>query len=358
MIKKQDKIRVLIVDDSFFMRKLIREILNSDPEIEVIDEAKDGVEAIGKAARLEPDVIIMDYSMPQMNGAEAAKKILEKSEKLPVILMLSAYATEGAEATLECLRAGAVDFISKPSGELSLDIDKVKDEIIIKIKKLAQVRVKKFEKIKFVKKAKKPLIKIEKRGTKIIVIGASTGGPPILEDIFTNLPEDLNAVLIVVQHMPKYFTATFAKRLDKVSSLFVKEAEKGEVLKAGMAFIAPGGYHTKIERRKKENGLESEIVINLTKDPAEYGFWPSIDVLMMSVAQYYPYEIIGILLSGMGGDGVEGLRAIKSVNGYNIVQDPNTAVVASMPEAAIKEGLADEILSPEKIAERIVELAK
>lgn len=356
MIKKQDKIRVLIVDDSFFMRKLIREILSSDPEIEIIDDAKDGVEAIGKAARLEPDVIIMDYNMPQMNGAEATQKILGKVEKLPVILMLSAYTTEGAEATLECLRAGAVDFIAKPSGELSLDIDKVSEEIITKVKKLAQAQVKKFEKIKSFKKSKKPLVKIEKKGTKIIVIGASTGGPPILEDIFANLPEDLNAVIIVVQHMPKYFTETFAKRLDKVSPLFVKEAERGEVLKAGMAFIAPGGYHTKIEKRKKENDLDFEMVINLTKEPIEYGFWPSIDVSMMSVAQYYPYGIIGILLSGMGGDGVEGLRAIKSVNGHNIVQDPATAVVASMPEAAIREGLEDEILPPEKIAKRIIEL--
>ena len=357
MTEGNRKIRVLIVDDSFFMRKLIRDLLSIDSEIEVVGEAKDGIEAVEEAARLLPDVILMDYSMPQMSGVEATGKILERPDPLPVILMLSAYTTEGADETLESLRAGAVDFISKPSGELSLDIEKVKEEIILKVKKLALVQVRKFEKIKIVKKTKNQKISSNKVIAKVIVIGASTGGPPVLEDILSRMPANLNAILIIVQHMPKRFTETFAKRLDKISPLFVKEAEDGEVLKTGMAYVAPGGTHMKIEKGEKDNASRTDMVVRLTREPLEYGIWPAIDVSMMSAANYYPYEIMGIILTGMGDDGLEGMRAIKAVKGHTIVQDPATAVVGSMPKAVIEEGLADEILSPDEIAKRIIELA-
>jgi two-component system chemotaxis response regulator CheB len=352
MIDGNKKIKVLIVDDSFFMRKLLRELLSLDDEIQVVGDAKDGAEAIGETVRLKPDVITMDYQMPKMDGARATEKILSGSEPLPAIIMLSAFAKEEAEETFKSLRAGAVDFILKPSGELSLDIDKVKQEIITKIKIAAKAHVRKHEvpRKRVQKKENKEEVAI-----KVVVIGASTGGPPIVEDIVANFPSDLPVAVLVVQHMPEHFTKSFAERLNKMSRIPVKEAEEGDIIKIGHVFVAPGNFHMKVERR--DNDKVSEKVVHLTKEPPEHGLRPAIDVLMRSAVHSYANQIVGVILTGMGEDGLAGMRAIKMAHGHTIVQEPETAVVDSMPKSVIAEGLADEILPPEEIAKKVVELS-
>ncbi|MEK7453108.1 MAG: chemotaxis response regulator protein-glutamate methylesterase [Patescibacteria group bacterium] len=360
MIEENKKIRVLIVDDSFFMRKLLIEILSSSNEIEVIGSAKNGLEAISEAKRLKPDVITMDYQMPNMNGAQATEEILKDSESFPAVIMLSAFTKEEAEETFESLRAGAVDFIVKPSGELSLDINKLKDKIIARIKMAAMAHVKKRKVLdeivqKSFIKGKKRDDDIEESSVKIVVIGASTGGPPVIEDIIITFSQNFSAPILIVQHMPEHFTKSFAERLNKVSKIPVKEAEEGDLVRAGQIFIAPGGFHMKVQKRD-DNKLEK--FIHLTKEPAIHGLRPSIDVLMNSVAHNYVNQIIGVILTGMGSDGMEGMRAIKTVYGHTIVQAPETAVIDSMPRAVIDSGLADYILPPEEIMKKIVELSR
>ncbi len=352
MEEKNKKIRVLIVDDSFFMRKLLLDILSSDAEIEVVGEAKDGVEAVLAAARLKPDVITMDYLMPKMNGRDSIEKIMQGAEPVPRIIMLSAHAEEGAETTLQCLAAGCVDFVLKPSGELSLDIEKIKKEIISKVKMAANARFRFFGKTNRQVKKK---VAIEKHALKVVAIGASTGGPPILEQIISSLSADLDMAVLVVQHMPAYFTKTFAERLDKITHFSVKEAEEGDVVKVGMVFVAPGEFHMELEKKSEEEN--SGVVIHLTKTPPKNEFRPSIDVLMASAVRCYRNKIVGVILTGMGSDGLEGMRAVKNARGCTIVQNPETAVVDSMPKSVIDGGLADEILPPDKIAEKIAELS-
>ncbi|HEX9664478.1 MAG TPA: chemotaxis response regulator protein-glutamate methylesterase [Patescibacteria group bacterium] len=353
------KIRVLIVDDSFFMRKLIAELLSEHPKIEVIDDASDGPEAVEKAVKLKPNVITMDYRMPGLDGAKATEKILAKVEPPPAIIMLSAYTKEGAEETLNSLKAGAVDFIAKPSGELSLDINKIKQELVTKVIMAAQARVIR-RTIKSVPK------KVESRerqpvkrtsAAKVIVLGASTGGPPIIEDILVGLPANLNSSVLIVQHMPEHFTESFARRLAAMSNLQVREAANNDVIKTSLAFVARGGYHMIIKKRTA--GQNIERLINLTQAIPEWkGFRPSIDILMESVAENFGREVVGVLLTGMGEDGRQGMRSIKEARGYTIVQEPDTAVVDSMPKSVIKDGVADEVLPPDHIARRIIELVQ
>lgn len=352
MAEEQKKIRVLVADDSFFVRKLLSELLDADPEIEVVSEAKDGIEAIAEAARWKPDVITMDYKMPKMDGARATRRILELPEPTPIIIMVSAYTKEGAEETLECLRAGAVDFVSKPSGEISLDIEKVKEEIIAKVKGAARARVKKFKSLK-TKAVKKGRRTSEKAG-KAVIIGASTGGPPVVEDILAEFPPNIGVALLVVQHMPKYFTESSARRMGRISSLRVKEAAQGDVLNSGTCYIAPGGRQTTLV--VKGTGSLSKILFRVTRESAERKPTPSIDISMKSVAEIFQANSVGVILTGMGNDGVAGMRAMKAFGGHTVVQDPETAVVDSMPRAVIEQGLADVIVPPSKITRHIVAL--
>ena len=352
----KDTIKVLVVDDSFFMRRLLREIINEDAQIEVIGEARDGVDAVEMAARLKPDVITMDYNMPKMNGPQAIYKILDGDGPLPAIIMVSAFTQEGAEETLKSLRAGAVDFIPKPSGELSLDIDKVADVIISKIKEASRAKIQKRNVPLEIVTKKESSIDEHNAAVKAVVIGASTGGPPVLEEIVRQLPVDLSFSILVVQHMPRYFTQTFAKRLNKISRIHVKEAVEGEVIRNGVVYIAPGDTHMELKRLENPQGPGVERTVHLNDEPLEEGLRPSINALMGSVAHAYASQAVGVILTGMGDDGKEGMRAIKAVLGRTIVQDPDTAVIESMPKAVINEGLADEILTPDKITKEIIKL--
>jgi len=345
-------IKVLVVDDSYFMRKVISDVLNDDEEIEVIDSAKNGEEALEKIKTKKPDVITLDYVMPRMSGLATLKKIMDLYPT-PVV-MLSAYTREGAAVTLDCLKAGAVGFVLKPTGEVSLDIKKIKDEIIREVKIAAKVSIKKIKSLL----AQKPVIRKVKPGViiseKVVIIGSSTGGPSTLELLLSEFPSNLSAGILIVQHMPPKFTKYLAERLDRSSELNVKEAEEGDIVEAGKAFIAPGGFHMVVEKHEIDGKIKAVIGIN--KNPPVNDLRPSIDVTMDSVAESYGKNTIGVILTGMGNDGDHGMKTIKKVKGTTIVQDEETSLIFGMPKKVIERGNADFILPISNISKKIIQL--
>ncbi|MEI7741647.1 MAG: chemotaxis-specific protein-glutamate methyltransferase CheB [bacterium] len=351
MIEKR-KISVMIVDESFFMRKLLREMLEADPDIEIVGEARDGSEAIAGCIRYQPDVITMDYDMPVMNGGEATRRILalEKIKK-PAILMISAFTGKGAAVTLECLRAGAFSFVQKPSGELSLDINKAEQEILAKIHAAAHARIIEFPFLP------ERVTRKNYRGTEnaktLIIIGASTGGPPLVENILVNLPVEIKASIIVVQHMPRFFTETFTARLDKLAYIPVMQPKDGEKLVDGKVLLVPGDTDLSVE--KSEELMDTNFVQLMGNESSDKPR-PCIDVTMKSAAHNFAGRVIAVILSGMGEDGREGAVAVRKAGGYVIAQSPETAAVDSMTQEVIDAGVANEILSPDKIAHRLVTL--
>ena len=342
-------IRVLVVDDSFFMRKLLQELIQTFVDVEVVGEAKYGAEAISQCLLLQPDVITMDYHMPDMNGAEVTRKIMSLTlSKKPAIIMVSAFTKDGMSETMECLRAGAFDYIQKPSGELSLDIEKIRDEIELKIRVASKSKVVQFSSSQ-VASVKKP-IQYPSPAQKLVIIGSSTGGPPVVEDILSRLPVKLNAAVLVVQHMPRQFTNSFAKRLDGICPHHVKEAQHDDILRSDTILVAPGDADTRIE---SDNG---HFIVKVSDAQGLQGIHPSINVAMESAAMVYQQTIVGVVLSGMGDDGKQGAAKVKSIGGKIIVQDPDTAVVNSMPKTIQDAGYADFILKPEDIPDTIVQL--
>lgn len=331
-------IKVLVVDDSAFMRKAISKILSSDPEIEVVGTARDGADALEKVAELSPDVITLDVEMPKMDGLTTLAHIMHE-KPIPVV-MLSALTGEGTKATVRAMSLGAVDFIQKPSGTISLDIEKIRDEIIKKVKAASRARVKK---LKF-----KPIKKTYffRKRERVVVIGSSTGGPQALTLLLSALPEDIPASFLVVQHMPKEFTKSFAERLDSVSKLEVKEAEDGDKIKRGRALIAPGDRHMLVKN--------SEVILD--DGPKINAVRPAADPTMISAAHMYGDKVIGVILTGMGSDGAHGIRVIKENGGYTIAQDESTCVVFGMPKAAIATGCVDTVLPIEEIPKQLVEV--
>jgi two-component system, chemotaxis family, protein-glutamate methylesterase/glutaminase len=334
-------IDVLIVEDSAFMRKVLSEILNEDPEINVIDTASNGKEGVRKALLLKPDVITMDIEMPSMDGIEAVKNIMKESPTS--IIMISAYTKKGAQKTIEALIAGAVDFVEKPGGPISLNIREAKEEIIKKIKVAAKANLKTTKKnVKFKSHDKK-------LKDSLVIIAASTGGPRIITSIFEKFPKDFAAPIVVVQHMPGTFTKAFAKRLNEHSSISVMEAKEGSILKKGKAFIAPGDYHLEFSENR---------TIELNKKPALHGVRPSADITMNSASEKFGGNIIGVVLSGMGKDGSIGVRNISKRGGFIIAQDESSSVVYGMPKAAVGSGCVDIVLPYNKIPDKLIDLVK
>ena len=336
------KIKVLVVDDSAFMRKLLREILSSDPDIEVIDVARNGKEAVEKVNLLGPDVVTMDVEMPVMTGIQAVEAIMK--QKPTPIIMVSAYTVENASITFEALDRGALDFITKPGGPISIRLKDVKEKIIEKVKAVSHVNVKA---LRPPLKRRETLEALPGDMDKLVVIASSTGGPKALSYIIPRLPGDIRAGILVVQHMPEGFTKPFAERLDKLSKLTVKEAEEGERISSSVVYIAPSGYHMKIGE---------EWIINLTKDAPMHGVRPAADITMLSAASVSGKRTIGVVLTGMGKDGSMGVREIKARGGVVIAQDKKTSVIFGMPKAAIDTGCVDEILPLEDIPEGIVNM--
>lgn len=360
-----EKIRVLIVDDSAFMRKVIDDILSADPGIEVIDRAKNGLECIKKVKELKPDVITLDIEMPIMDGLEALEQLM-KNHPLPVV-MLSSLTQEGADATIRALELGAFDFVAKPSGPISLDIHKVADKILERVKAAATAsgRIRRFRlaptPVQSLPK-KEPLVDSKlpmkssapklSSASKLVVIGTSTGGPKALQTLLTSLPANFAAPITIVQHMPPGFTKSLAQRLDTLCSIRVVEAEDGQQLEDGTAYIAPGGFHMEIIQQ-----AGGRLLIRLNKDEPRGGHRPSVDTMFDSVCEITNVNKWAVIMTGMGSDGTKGLKLMKEKGQVvSVIEDESSCVVFGMPRAAIQAGLADHVVPLERIAETLIRL--
>ncbi len=347
------KIRVLIADDSALMRRILKEMLSSDSQIEVVGTARDGEEAVAKALELRPGVVTMDINMPGMDGLTALQHILLKAPCS--VVMVSSLTQEGALITLEALELGAVDFVGKPGGTVSLGIKQLKEEIIVKVKTAAQARSRLRRSGKTRNLDPRPPRPRLKSGTgqqslKVVVIGVSTGGPRTLMDILPRLPQDLPAAVLVVQHMPENFTAPFSRRLNQCCRVAVKEAGDGDEITPGKVLVARGGYHLKI---KKNAG--GRLVAGLSRQPADVLYIPSVNVTMQSVLEKVsPCNVIGVLLTGMGDDGADMMVEIRKQGGYTIAEAEETAVVWGMPREAYLRGGAVVVSPSYLIAEQII----
>lgn len=360
------KINVLIIDDSAFMRKLITDFLSEIPQITVVGTAKNGKDGIGKIKELKPDVITMDVEMPILNGIEALK-IIMKECPVPVI-MLSSTTKEGAENTIAAMQLGAIDFIAKPSGAISLDLHKIKDELVQKVLSASKVNRKQLIKIssdKYLSTTKienyskiepkvelsvnKPITKGLSPSRKIICIGTSTGGPRALQHVLTKLPASLDSAVLIVQHMPAGFTKSLAMRMDSLSAISVKEASDGDVVQKGTAYIAPGGYHMKTKQ------VGANLVICLDQSEPRNGHRPAVDVLFESISEINQFMKVAVIMTGMGSDGSNGLVALKKNGSVKaIAESQETSIVFGMPKAAIATNLVDEIQDVENIAQTIM----
>lgn len=358
------KIKVIIVDDSAVVRNILASAIESQPDMELLGTAPDPYIARDKIVRLEPDVITLDIEMPKMDGLTFLEKLMHY-HPLPVIIVSSITAKDNLIA-IKALELGAYDIVNKPG--MNSTVEEIKNEIIQKIrlanenKNIFLSNWKEFQSIynriilkdSFTSKAKEDKIKDlalkTKTIDKIIAIGASTGGTIALEYIFTNLPTNLPPIL-VVQHMPENFTAQFAKRLNELSELTIKEGEQDELLQIGTAYIAPGGYHMEVKR------VGASLFINLNKKEKVNYQRPAVDPLFFSVAENAGINSLAILLTGMGRDGAAGLLRIKEAGGKTIAQDEKTSIVWGMPKAAIDLKAANEVLPLDKIPEKIINFA-
>jgi len=350
-----EKISVLIVDDSAFMRKSLSIMLESDPCITVVSTAKNGQEGYDLAKKLRPDIITLDIEMPVMDGLTALKKIM--TDCPTSILMVSSLTTEGAQDTIKALELGAIDFIPKELSFVSVNISKIKEDLIQKVKEIARQKSLK-DRLKRLKllngnfaQDKRPTL-VQKKlpiiGYKAIALGISTGGPLTLQKILPLISEKVNIPILIVQHMPPKFTKSLAERLNSLSKLEVKEAENEESLKPGVVYIAPGGFHMKLDKVGLNN-----IKINITREPADSLHRPSVDVMMNSVIDIFGKYTLGIIMTGMGKDGFEAVKKLKGIGGYCIAQNEETCVVYGMPKAIVDADLADLVLPADKIPEAI-----
>ncbi len=380
-------INVLVVDDSVFMRKAIMSILEKDPDIKVVGQARNGEEAVQLCRTLDPDVMTLDVEMPRMSGLEVLKIVM--AENPCPILMVSSLTVEGAETTLKALELGAMDFIPKTITAAPVDLARLETELREKVKAVARRK-------KFMRRPRTSAVVSEPRppmstrlpgsaskfstpvsssapaatasqtfsgsgstpGTialragkpvrDLVAIGVSTGGPPAVQKVLAALPADFPVPILIAQHMPASFTGPFAKRLDNICQLTVKEAEDGDRLRPGHVYISPGGKHIRLEARYGASAL------TVTPDPKEALYKPSANVLMESVGSVLGRRALGVILTGMGNDGMEGVKVLKQKGGKALAQSEATCVVYGMPKAIVDAGLADEIVDIDNMAEAIV----
>jgi two-component system chemotaxis response regulator CheB len=329
------KIRVLVVDDSALMRKLIPQILEADPTIEVVGTAMDGNFCLKKIEELQPNVVTLDLEMPGMNGIDTLKEIM-RSNPLPVIVV-SSHSTDGASVTLKALGLGAFDFVTKPR-DASAHMVETATELIAKIHAAASCKVVRPGILRRTPAPEKSSA-VKAAPSKLVAIGISTGGPQALEFLLAQLPADFPGAIVIVQHMPEGFTEMFAHRLDELCSLRVKEAQSGDALQAGRVLICPGSRHIRVKR------LPMGDIIVLSDDARVNGHRPSVDVLFNSAAEEFGSQAIAVLMTGMGDDGAQGLGAVKKAGGMTIAQSEESCVVFGMPKAAIERGYATRVVA-------------
>ena len=330
-----NKVRVLVVDDSALMRKLIPQMLRADDSIEVVGTAMDGTFCLKKIEELKPNVVTLDLEMPGMNGIDTLKEIMRR-QPLPVIVF-SSHSTEGASVTMKALGLGAFDFVPKPK-DATAHMAETARELITKVKAAAdsKMQLRMLAGIPPRPEKREPLAGIP---SKVVAIGISTGGPQAMEYMLSQLPADFPGTILVVQHMPEGFTEMFAKRLNEISALGVKQAQSGDLLQPGRVLVCPGSRHMKVKR------LPLGDIAVLSDDPRVNGHRPSADVLLRSVAEEFRSQAVGILMTGMGDDGAEGLGAVKKAGGMTIAQSEESCVVYGMPKAAIERGYATRVVA-------------
>ncbi len=351
------QIRVLVVDDSAFMRRVLGKIIDTDPQMTVVGVASDGREAVSQAESLHPDVITMDINMPVMDGLEATEHIMTRNPR--PIVVVSSESRMGASGTLRALELGAVDFVAKPSAGVDLDMGTVSDELLKKIRMASKVRV--------VRTASRTKVSMDPSGTgktliqpapqfpslpalqagdrfPIVVVAASTGGPATVMQILPRLPKDFPAAILLVQHMPATFTAQYGHQLAERAGMKVKEATHQDTLAPGTIYVCPGSHHMRISPAGR---------IQLDDGPRIAGYRPCADLTMEAAAVYAGPLAIGVVLTGMGGDAAQGARAIKRSGGFVIAQDESTSTIFGMPAEAIKTGAVDRVLPAEDISNAI-----
>jgi len=350
-------LKVMVVDDSAFMRRFIGDIIEGDSELQLVGTARNGEDALKKRELYRPDVIALDVDMPGMDGLATLKRLMS-TDPLPVV-MVSSHTQQGSDVTMEALLAGAVDFVTKPSLSRGESAEEIKKLLPSKIKAAARARV-----------AARPFLAAgaaalaeavadpaaEKRGPHalrparlVVAIASSTGGPRALEEVMRGFPADIPAAVFITQHMPAGFTEALARRLDRVSQLKVRESAGGEMIMEGQAYLAPGGYHLIVD--------ESATIVLSTAEAVQF-VRPSADVMMNSLVELYKSAVLGVVLTGMGRDGADGMARIKEAGGMTVVQEPSSAVIPSMPLAIINKGLADVVVPLERIAETVTEMLR
>jgi len=357
MNKQHKPIRVLIVDDSPFIRMSLKKILSKDGDIEVVDTARDGREGILKLQALKPDVITLDVEMPVMNGIQALEEIM-RWQPTPAIV-LSAVTTDGAKLTMKAFDLGAVEVVAKPSGKQGDDLIALAQDIVMKVKSVAGIDMRNItgqQKSTMTSSITNQRLSTAAfnsqeanknqtiqgnfpiNRTELVAIGTSTGGPTALQTVLSQLPKDFPVPVMVAQHMPAGFTAPLAARLDSLCQVNVKEAEDGEVLKAGTVYIGPSGKQFQV--RKHRNQLSAHIG---TETPIPTLYKPSVDVMMMSLAKEVGAGVLGVIMTGMGNDGLNGIRSLKALGAFAIAESEKTCIVYGMPRSIVAAGLADRI---------------
>ncbi len=357
------KIRVLIVDDSVVIRRLVSDVLSGDPEIEVASTAANGRIAIAKIPQVNPDLVTLDIEMPEMDGLETLREIRKVYPRLPVI-MISTLTARGAEDTLDALSMGASDYVTKPAnvGSASAGMQRIRDELIPKIKAFCS-KVIGFEvspSPSLMRNLESPVGKVENLKSKIrmppqpidiVAIGVSTGGPNALAALLPTLPADFPVPIVIVQHMPPIFTKLLAERLENTSSIGVSEGESGQDLRPGHAWVARGDYHMVLERN------HHAVRVQLQQEPPENSCRPAVDVLFRSVAKIYGANVLAVVLTGMGQDGLRGCEWVHEAGGTVVVQDEASSVVWGMPGFVANAGLAEKVLPLDQIGGEIVRRA-
>ncbi|HQY57514.1 MAG: chemotaxis response regulator protein-glutamate methylesterase [Nitrospira sp.] len=352
-----NRVRVLVVDDSAFMRKSLSSMLEANKQIQVVGVARNGEEAVQQVLQLKPDVVTMDVEMPGMTGLQALQQIMAK-HPVPVI-MVSSITVEGAQETLQALEWGAIDFVPKQLDGVASKITEIQNLLVPKVlaARYAGAKLKKVPLIGGAKSVALPTKALSSlsvsmtRGSKIIAIGCSTGGPQALFEIMPTIPADCPAGIVIVQHMPKSFTKPFAERLNNLCALEVREAVDGDEVKPGRVLVAPGGLQFRVVKKSITSS-----VVKLSPNVENHPHAPCADIMMQSVAALYGERTIGVILTGMGHDGLEGMRAIKAAKGRTVAQDEASSVVYGMPKAVVEAGCAEKVVSLSKVIGEIMNM--
>ena len=351
-------IKVLVVDDSTAMRRVVCAVLRSDPEIEIVGQAEDGLQGLEMIERLRPDVVTLDVEMPRLDGLETLKRIRVRHPRLPVV-MFSSLTEQGAATTVTALTSGASDYVQKPAGggAVTASMDAVRDQLLPKVRALGarstspgpgpapSAAVPASGDVAAGEKARR-------RPPEVIAIGCSTGGPDALSVVLRDLPADLGVPVLVVQHMPAVFTTLLAERLSRISPIPVREAVEGETPSADQITLAPGDFHMRVSRRA------GKTRIHLDQEPPVHFCRPAVDPLLMSVAEIYGARALTVVLTGMGVDGADGASSVQKAGGIVLAQDEASSVVWGMPGAVVGAGAADEVLPLASVAARITQLAR